>query len=414
MKKFNYKMHHQWITAGNIGKLLPIFMQEVTPGDTWKGRSTGVFRMAPMDYPAYMSLNIYVHFFFVKYSDIWDSFEDEITGADTPTWPTITQAAIPTEPYHYFGLVPNVSAQPDYNLLPFRAYNRIYNTHFRPHLHIAEADEDTVAIHRVYFPESDYYGGIKQELQQGTSETVDSSGATINVTDIRDGMNMQRLKERRANYGERYEDMLRSDYGVNPPMSRLDRPEHLARAKTTMGISEVVATATSAGEETGEYKGHGIAGVNVKFPKRHFTEHGIIVGVMYARPRLQLKKRCDKMFLQNNFDDMYIPSLSTDSPVTVDSLEVYNDGASAAFGYQDRYEHLRSPRDTIAGVMTEGNQDGFTAHVELSSTPTVSYLQQVQDYDYLFQDQTSVRADVHAYFDHRIGKSSVIKPRNKR
>ena len=85
MKKYKYNMHNQWLCAPRIGELKRCIIQEVTPGDTWKGKSTGIFRLAPMDYPAYMSLNVFVHFFFVPHRLVWDEFEDVITGADTVT-----------------------------------------------------------------------------------------------------------------------------------------------------------------------------------------------------------------------------------------------------------------------------------------------------------------------------------------
>lgn len=420
MKRFRYGMHHQWITALRIGELMPIFHQEVTPGDTWQGRSTGVFRLAPMDFPAYMSLKVFVHYFFVPHRLVWntslgdaDNFEDVITQADESyTWPTIAVNTLGANATTW-GIFGNATLNQNLNALPIRSFNLVYNEHFRNHLIESERAIDAVSVARVRFPSNDYFGGISTEIQQGTAETVDSSGATIPITEIRDAWNRQRMRERRSQYGERYRDLLAS-YGVRTPDSRLDRPEHCARGKTTIGISEVVATATSASENTGEYRGHGIAGISVRFPRRHFTEHGTLIGVMYARPRLQLKKRIDHQFMISSHEDLYHPELAGDTQVVVKSDEIYGDSATSSnFGYQARDEWLRSPRDTIAGDMVATALDGWTAHVDLSSVPTVSFLQQVQDYDHLYQDQTANRTDLHSFFDHRIGKVSIVKPRKR-
>lgn len=406
-------MHHQWLTAPRIGELQPCFIQEVTPGDTWSGVSNCMFRLSPMDVPAYMSLKFFVHFFFVPHRIVWDEFEEVITGADVATpWPTITYAYADYEKWLNFGVGINVSNTPEINALPVRAFNKIYNEHFRPHQTIAEVAEDSIDVKRVHFPGSDYFGGITTEIQQGSEETVDSSGATIGITEIRDAWHRQKMRERRSQYGERYRDLLAS-YGVRTPDSRLDRPEHCARGRTTIGISEVVATATSASENTGEYRGHGIAGLRVNFPKRQFLEHGTLMGVCYARPRLQLRMKVDKQFIVTDKEDLYHPELAGDTQVVVDDIEIYSNVASGNFGYQAKDEWLRKGRDVIAARMALGPGENWTSHVDLSALPTVTYLQQVQDYDHLFQDQTVGRIDIHSFFDHRIKKLSIVRPRKK-
>lgn len=414
-KRHRYSMHHQWLAGNRIGELKPCFIQEVTPGDTWKGHTTGVFRLAPLDVPTYMSLNVFVHFFFVPHRLVFPEFEDVITGADTTTpWPTITYNLSDLIAWLDFGVSGFTTQTPDLNAIPVRALNKIWNDHFRNHLTTSEVAQDYLGVHRVNFPSSDYFGGITTEIQQDVSETVDSSGATIPYTEIRDAGNRQRMKERRSQYGERYTDLIYSDYGIVAPDSRLDRAEHCARGKTTIGISEVVATATSAGEETGEYRGHGIAGIRINFPKKHFTEHGTLMGVMYARPRLQLKNRVDRIFTTADKEDLYHPHLANDTQVVVGSNEIYNDSvAETNFGYLPRDEWLRKARDTIAGGMQLMNYNQYHAHVDLSAVPTVPFLQQVQDYDYLYQDQTASRVDLPTFFNHRIGKLSCIKPRKK-
>ncbi len=202
-------------------------------------------------------------------------------------------------------------------------------------------------------------------------------------------------------------------YGVHAPDSRLDRPEHCGRGKTTIGISEVVATATSASENTGEYRGHGIAGMRIKFPKRYFSEHGTLMGVMYSRPRFQLKDRQDRIFGSYQSESLHHPELAGDSPVTVGAREIYSKTTDTAFAYQQRDEWLRTARDTIAGNFMLTANDPWTAHVDLASLPTLSFMQQVQDYDHLFQDQTEDRMDLHSFFDHKIRKLSIVKPRKR-
>lgn len=402
-------MHHQWLTAPRIGHLTPIFCQEVTPGDTWSGSSVGVFRLAPLDVPAYMSLSVFVHFFFVPHTQTFPEFGEVITGEDTTTpWPTINYAFADYEKWHNFGVGSMPTATPALNAMPVRAFNQIINKHFLNLSSYTERTLDDISQFNVDFPSNDYFGGITTEIQQDTEETINTAAATVGITEIRDAWNRQNMKERRARYGKRYVDLLAS-MGVRPSELDLDRPTHCARGKTTIGISEVVATATSASENTGEYRGHGIGGIRINFPKRYFSEYGILMGVMYARPRFLLRNRIDKQFLVTDHEDLYHPELAGDTQVVVDDGEIRGEDVGGNFGYQRRYEYLRTGRDTIAKNFALAAGEPWTSHVDLSSLPSVAFLQQVQDYDHIFQDQTSTRMDLHSFFDHKIGKKSIVK-----
>ena len=198
MKKYKYSMHHQWVADLRIGELTPVFCQEVTPGDTWSGTSTAIIRMAPLDLPTYMSLKYYVKFFFVPHSLTFPEFPEVITGADTSTaWPTITYSNTASL-LKDFGIGASNTLTPELNALPIYAFNQVYNDFFlNEQIETARALTN-IATPRVRFPGSDYYGGITTEIQQGTEETVDSSGATIPVIEIRDAFHRQRMKERRS------------------------------------------------------------------------------------------------------------------------------------------------------------------------------------------------------------------------
>lgn len=411
MKRFKYRMHHQWPTDLDIGVLTPCFMQEVTPGDTWSGSSFGVYRLAPLDAPTFITLNIYKKFFFVPHRLTFPEFEEVITGLDTTTsWPTITYAVGSATNWYQFGIPYMPTQTPALNAMPVRAFNQVINDHFLNRSHYSERSLDDIGLFRVNFPSNSYFGGAQDELQQGSEETVDTSASTLGVTAIRDALNRQRMRERRSQYGERYRDLLAS-YGVRTPDSRLDRAEVCASSRTTMGISEVVATATSATENTGEYRGHGIAAMQTRFKPRMFTEHGTLIGVCYARPRLQLKYGIDKLMMVGDKDDLYHPELAGDTMVSIDQKEVYAETASSTWAYAPRDEWLRTARDKYGNNYLVAAGQEFVAPVELSAAPSVAYLQQVQAYTTLFQDGSGI--NIHGFNDHKIGKLSIIKPKRK-
>jgi hypothetical protein len=409
-----YGMKHHWLTAFRMGKLVPFFLQEVSPGDIWKGFSNAIFRLAPMNHPVFVQMSLHAHIFYCPYRLLFDEFPEVWTGEDTTTaWPTKTYS-ISDAMWPYFG-VPLMTLQtPSMNLMPVRCYNLIWESHFMNPLEQGLPSIDyTSDLHAVHHASSEYYGSIQTELAQGgsTSEQVTVSGGVWDVVDYRDAMNRQRYKERRAAYGERYEDVLLTEHGVDISDVRLQQPEHCARGRAVMGISEVVATASSTSETTGEMKGHGITGMRLNFPARKFPEPGLLMGVIYGRPRLQLNTGIDRLLLQNDHEELFHPHLSSDTQTTVSTNEIFaNIATPTSFGYIGKYDHLRKPRDMIAGL---SEVEDMAAYRSLTSVPTVAFLHQVQDYSHLFQDAGSSRADFKAFFDHRIGKLSSIPRRKK-
>lgn len=132
-------------TTMDMGKLYPICIQEMVPGDTFKIGNEVVINLQPMNSPAYINLNWYAYAFFVPYRVLWDKFEDFITkgnsGDETiplpkfePKTGKITDDAFKYNTlWDYFGFPVGVkptglSAPVDF---PWRAYNMIWNEYFR-------------------------------------------------------------------------------------------------------------------------------------------------------------------------------------------------------------------------------------------------------------------------------------------
>lgn len=414
MRRYKHNMRHQWFPTPTIGELCPILHQEVTPGDTWYGKSFGVFRLSPLDVPTFMTLNVHAKVFFVPHRLTFPEFEEVITGVDTSTaWPTInySPASGPLEFWSNFGVGYMPTQTTALNAMPVRAWNQIINDHFLDTQHYSARSLDSTSVFRVQFPSFDYYGGATDEIQQGSEITIDTSNPTLGITNVRDALHKQHLLERRSQYGPRYRDLLAS-YGIRTPDMRLDRAELVATGKTVFGVSEVVTTATSTGEQSGEYRGHGLATMQMNWKPRMFTEHGTLIGCLYVRPRLLIKDRVDRQWLVNDKYDLYHPELANDTQVTVDQQEVYADQAAGDFAYQARDQWLRCARDTVAGTY-QFTSDQFIASIEMTAAPSLAYLQQVQAYNSLFQDQTAGRTDIYGFFDHNLRKRSIIPPRRK-
>lgn len=131
-------------TTMEMGKLYPISIQEMVPGDTFKLGNEVVINLQPMNAPAYINLNWYCYAFFVPYRVLWDKWEEFITkgqdGDTTIELPKFERKQYITDSafryntlWDYFGfptgVVPSgMSAPVDF---PWRAYNLIWNEYFR-------------------------------------------------------------------------------------------------------------------------------------------------------------------------------------------------------------------------------------------------------------------------------------------
>ena len=134
--KFNRS--HVLKTTFDEGKLIPIFCDEVLPGDSFKLKVTTFTRMATPIFPVMDNLYLETFFFFVPMRLIWDNFqkfmgEQENPGDSTdyliPTYTAATAPAVGSLS-DYFGIptgINNIS----FNILPHRAYWLIWNEWFR-------------------------------------------------------------------------------------------------------------------------------------------------------------------------------------------------------------------------------------------------------------------------------------------
>ena len=64
----------------SMGDLVPIFCEEVLPGDKFRVNTEVLMRLQPMIAPVMHRVNAYVHYFFVPNRLIWNDWEKFITG----------------------------------------------------------------------------------------------------------------------------------------------------------------------------------------------------------------------------------------------------------------------------------------------------------------------------------------------
>ncbi len=128
-------------TTFNVGQLIPFYLDEVLPGDTFNIKTSKVVRLQTMLTPMMDNLYLDTYYFFVPNRLVWEHWKQFMGENTESAWIPTTEYSIPqiTAPEggwqigtlaDYFG-IPTGVANLSVSALPFRAYGLIVNEWFR-------------------------------------------------------------------------------------------------------------------------------------------------------------------------------------------------------------------------------------------------------------------------------------------
>ena len=143
MRRTKFDRSHVYKTTFNSGKLIPVFVDEVLPGDTTRMSINYFARLATPIKPIMDNIYLDWFFFFVPNRLVWEHWQNFCFEQEDPddstdyVIPTVTAAANSDNNYvgslwDYFGLPVNTSNNiSGVSALPFRAVYLIWNEWFR-------------------------------------------------------------------------------------------------------------------------------------------------------------------------------------------------------------------------------------------------------------------------------------------
>lgn len=141
IRRAKFQRDFNLLTTMNEGDLVPIYLDEVLPADTFKINLNALVRMATPLYPVMDNAYMDFYFFFIPNRLLWKHFENLMGQNDSTFWAEQTEYTTPvtTAPEggwnvgtlaDYFGIPTGVSGL-KVNSLPFRAYAKVWNEWFR-------------------------------------------------------------------------------------------------------------------------------------------------------------------------------------------------------------------------------------------------------------------------------------------
>lgn len=134
------------LTTFDSGKLIPFYVDEVLPGDTFNINTSAIIRMTTPKYPVMDDAFIDIYYFYCPNRILWDNFKQFMGEVEQTPWMPTKTYKVPEIiingskglglPYEgsildYMGVPTGVEGKFRINALPIRAYVKIWNEFFR-------------------------------------------------------------------------------------------------------------------------------------------------------------------------------------------------------------------------------------------------------------------------------------------
>lgn len=429
-KNNQFDLSYEKKLTTKFGNLTPFYTQETLPGDQININSEIKTELAPLLSDLNHMIDVHVDYFWVSYDSIWKNWRSFISGGENndenPTLPYVTynnttsnkNILKSSELGDYLGLpawnkqttVPTVTGTKNFNALPFRAYQHIYNEWYRDQDLIQkidiQKDTDGLSDHtkictlRKSSWEHDIFTTARPEAQKGDpvnflarndvdEETIirpdggaitaggiigtatgvggkilDSNFQELDlyatVAQLRKGEALQAFYETMQRAGNRYNEYLNAFWGVDDQDQRLLIPTLLGSSDHPLQIQEVITTSNNdntvtddntAAQAYGRGTGYGKAGVNYTAP-----DYGIIIGIIKYIPRASYYNPLPEYWSRTNRLQWYTDHLAEIGEDSIKKQEVFFSTALPAdtthlqeFGYHHRYYAFKTRHDEVSG-----------------------------------------------------------------
>ena len=158
------------LTTFDSGKLIPFYVDEVLPGDTFDVNTAAIIRMSTPKYPVMDDAFIDFYYFYCPNRILWDDFKKFMGEAEDAAWMPTKTYSVPQitmlgtdgnpKPYEksildYMGVPTKIKKNIQINALPVRAYVKIWNEFFRDQNVENQAVNKTDSENREYIDTKD-------------------------------------------------------------------------------------------------------------------------------------------------------------------------------------------------------------------------------------------------------------------
>lgn len=228
------------------------------------------------------------------------------------------------------------------------------------------------------------------ESVRATNLGVDVSNIDVNI--LRLAFADQRLKERDARGGTRFQERLTADYQVYANYAALNIPEYLCGSRTPVNVDTVLQTsATVENSALGDTGAFSNTFDKINGFVKSFTEPGFVMGLCCVRTRQSYAQGIDKRWKHLTRDDFYNPVFANigEQPIRKSELMVTGniDQDNSVFGYQEAWYEYRFHKNEISGFLDPNYNDQtitkWTYYEPFKASPSLSP-------DFIKQDKSNI------------------------
>ena len=461
IRRARFKRDFSNTTTINEGEIVPIYVDEVLPGDTISLTQNSLVRMATPIYPVMDNCYLDIYYFFCPNRLLWEHWENLMGQNDDSYWAPKTEYSVPqtTAPKggwnvgtiaDYMGIPTGISGI-SVNSLPFRAYVKIWNEWFRDENlqqpNVENTSDSTTngtnSSGGIYNAQGgggplkagkmhDYFTSCLPEPQKGEASAVpidialnpevittsrqheiggnplmweaidggitgqnygynivahfntgadyartrtgekynqtasdklivpnnlelreSNTASSISINELRQAIAIQHILEADARGGTRYTELLKNEFGVTSPDSRLQRTEYIGGTRIPININQVIQqSATDQTSPQGNTAAYSLTTSRNKMMSYSATEHGYILGLAVIRVDHSYQQGLRRMWSRKRRFDFYHPMLANLGEMEVLNKEIYCQGKAEdddVFGYQEAWADYRYHPNMVTG-----------------------------------------------------------------
>ena len=225
---------------------------------------------------------------------------------------------------------------------------------------------------------------------RSTNMGVDVSNVDVNA--LRLAFADQRLKERDARGGTRFQERLAADYQVYANYAALNVPEYLCGSRTPVNLDTVLQTSATTGSSAlGDTGAFSNTFDSINGFVKSFTEPGFVMGVCCVRTMQSYAQGIDKRWKHLTRDDFYNPVFANigEQPIRKSELMVTGNSAQddSVFGYQEAWYEYRYHKNEISGFLDPNYNDQtlskWTYYEPFTASPSLGA-------DFIKQDKSNI------------------------
>ena len=239
--------------------------------------------------------------------------------------------------------------------------------------------------------------GVKAGISQNDLHPVRATNLGVDVSNVdvnalRMAFADQRLKERDARGGTRFNEMLAADYQVYANYAALNIPEYLCGSRTPVNLDTVLQTSATTGDSAlGDTGAFSNTFDYINGFVKSFTEPGFVMGLCCVRTMQSYAQGIDKRWKHLTRDDFYNPVFANigEQPIRKSELMVTGnkDQDDSVFGYQEAWYEYRFHKNEISGFLDPNYNDQtlskWTYYEPFTASPSLGA-------DFIKQDKSNI------------------------